>query len=747
MKPGPYDLCPCGSGRKFKFCHMQEPDAPHANTAASPQGIVPDTLESLHGRMVAEGMRLHRAGRLVEAESAYRQVIAADPNHADALHLLGVLAHQSGHFAPAIELIDRAIAINPRVPEYHANLGNVQKDAGNLAVAEASYRTALQSLPAFPDVLVNLGLVLQAQGRFDEAAAWAGLATASSNKKDCDSAMVALDEVLRCDPTATWLKPHLAAVIDKVGMLDIAAGRNAAASAKLVRAANLNPDSADIQFHLGCALQAVERYDEAIAAYRQSIALRPGFAPAWNNLANSLRFCRRLDEAIECFRRALSIQGNLDGVRSNILLTMNYAESVPPKVFFAEHLEFGRILSSRAIANGARDASQPQHANMPDAARRLRVAYVSPDFRAHPLTRFLEPILARHDRANLEIFCYSCSTISDEFTRQIRANVDEWRSLVGLDDETAAQQIRDDSIDILVDLAGHTGANRLPVFARKPAPVQVTYLGYPATTGLAAIDYKIVDRLTAPVARGLDELHTEMLWRLEGPMWAYAPQAGMPAVSPLPATRVGFVTFGSFNTIIKLGSGAVRAWAEILRAVPGSRLRIATVPEGETRAQLSAEFAALGIEASRLIFHARLEPAAFWELYAATDIALDTFPCNGGTTTFETLWMGVPVIAMAGADHEILVSHVSAGILRGLALDELIGSDLGDYVRRAVELALDPVRLAHLRGELRGRLSASPYLDHAAFTADLERAYRAMWQRWCVHAMESVQRGHNKSSG
>jgi predicted O-linked N-acetylglucosamine transferase (SPINDLY family) len=725
---------------------MQESDAPHAKSPTSPQGLAADTLKSLHARMVAEGVRLHRAERLVEAESAYRSVLAADPHHADALHMLGVVAHQSGHFAPAIELIGQAIAINPHVAEYHANLGSALKDIGNLALAEQSYRMALQALPAFPEVLVNLGLVLQAQGRSDEAAAWAALAAVSSNKKDYIAAVRALEEVLRCDPTATWLKPHLAAVIDKIAMDDIAAGRNAEASRKLARAAGLNPDSADIQFHLGCALQAVERYDDAIAAYRQSTGLRPGFAPAWNNLANSLRFCRRLDEAIESFRRALSVQGNLDGIRSNILLTMNYAEGISAELFFAEHLEFERTLSSRAIADGAQDASESQHANMPDPARRLRVAYVSADFRAHPLTRFLEPILANHDDAKFEIFCYSCSTISDEFTRQIRAKIDQWRSFVGLNDEAAAQLVRDDSIDILVDLAGHTGANRLPVFAHKPAPVQVTYLGYPATTGLAAIDYKIVDRLTAPLGRGLDELHTELLWRLEGPMWAYSPQAGMPAVSPPPATRAGFVTFGSFNTIIKLGSGAVRAWAEILRAVPGSRLRIATVPEGETRAQLNTEFASLGIEASRLTFHARLEPGAFWELHAATDIALDTFPCNGGTTTFETLWMGVPVIALAGADNQILVSHVSAGILRGLALDELIGSDHGDYVRRAVELARDPVRLANLRAELRGRLSASPYLDHAGFTADLEGAYRAMWQRWCVDQTENVRRRGNKTS-
>jgi predicted O-linked N-acetylglucosamine transferase (SPINDLY family) len=564
----------------------------------------------------------------------------------------------------------------------------------------------------------------------NSAAAWYALG-ALAGAEDNAAAMNALEHAHRCDPTAEYISAALAGAIDRAALEDIAADRNADACAKLQRAAHLKPDSPEILFHLGSALQATEQFDAATAAYRQVVGLRPDFVAAWNNLANTLRAGRQLDESIACFRRALDIEPRLAGIHSNLLLTMNYAEGIDAKVFFAEHVDYGR----RAAAGVAVPASPVRGA--PQAERKLRVGYVSGDFKAHPVMRFLEPILAHHDRTKFEIHCYATSSRSDALTTQVRSRVDGWKSLVGLDDEAAAQSIREDEIDILVDLAGHTALNRLPVFARKPAPVQVSYLGYPATTGLAAMDYKIVDNLTAP--DNLAGLFTETLWRMAGPMWAFAPDSRNPEVAPLPAKRNGFVTFGSFNSVIKLGTKAICVWANILREVPGSRLILATVPEGETRAQLDREFAGHGVDGTRLTYHARLESAAFWSLYADTDIALDTFPCNGGTTTFETLWMGVPLVALAGGSDDTLVSHVSSAILRGLGLEELVAKNGDDYARLAVALARDLPRLERMRADLRRRLAESAYLDHAGFTANLELAYRAMWKKYGATQMAAVQ--------
>lgn len=686
-----------------------------AGVERTPRAPKNGAIELDGGSRFGDALRLVRDGD-ANAAAALSRILESEKFAGAAVSaLLTVVSNRAG---------DRA--------NFDARLSRVSAEAANNLFEFAlylgnAYRLAGRPAQARPLIAIATGI------NGNDAAAWEALGLAALDQKDFDEAARALEESLRCDPTLSHLKAPLAEAIDKAAMREIAADRNESASILLARAAALSPDSAEIQFHFGCALQELGRYDDATAAYRRTAELQPGFAPVWNNLANTLRACGRLDESIECFRRALALDGDLDSVRSNLLLTMNYAEGIDPARFLAEHLEYGKRIEAHSPVAVSEAAAL---ANLPDPARRLRVGYVSGDFREHPITLFLEPILAHHDRANFEVFCYACSTRTDEFTNRIRSQTDGWRSLAGLPDDAAAALIRGDAIDILVDLAGHTGLTRLPVFARKPAPVQISYLGYPATTGLRAVDYKIVDNFTAPTGSGFDSLYTETLWRLNGPMWAFAPNAGMPAVSALPLAQNGYVTFASFNTVVKVGDSPIRAWAEIMLAVPNSRLMLATVPAGETRSRLTAKFAELGIDASRLSFHPRLKAAAFWELYSQADIALDTFPCNGGTTTFETLWMGVPVVALAGSNQDTLVSHVSAGILRGLGCDELIGSDASDYVRRTVHLAQDGKKLAQLRAGLRDRLAKSAYMDHAQFVADLERSYRTMWQRWCVQQLE-----------
>ena len=363
--------------------------------------------------------------------------------------------------------------------------------------------------------------------------------------------------------------------------------------------------------------------------------------------------------------------------------------------------------------------------------RRLRLGYVSPDFVHHAVSYFFEPVLTARDPAAFEVFCYSDAPVADAVTQRLRAASDGWRDIAGLSDERVAELVRADRIDILVDLAGHTARNRLLVFARKPAPVQVTWLGYPNTTGLAAIDFRLTEAVSDPL--GLTEAwHSEELVRLPGTFSCYAPPPESPPVNALPALAAGQVTFGCFNNLAKVTPPALALWARVLREVAGSRLFLKSpgLADLETVARLREEFALHGIPADRLEFSgAELSVAAHLSLYHRVDVALDTFPYNGTTTTCEALWMGVPVVTLAGATH---VSRVGASLLTHLGAPEWIGDAPEAYVARCRGLAADLPRLAVLRSGLRERMRGSPLCDAAGFTRGLEDALRAIWRRPAV---------------
>jgi predicted O-linked N-acetylglucosamine transferase (SPINDLY family) len=363
----------------------------------------------------------------------------------------------------------------------------------------------------------------------------------------------------------------------------------------------------------------------------------------------------------------------------------------------------------------------------------LRIGYVSADFRDHPVGRFLLPLLQRHDSRKFEVFCYSNGPHVDAITKSLQRHAHRWRSIIGQNDDEAAEQIRADRIDLLVDLSGHTSGNRLLVFARKPAPVQVNYLGYPGTTGLTAMDYRLTDRFADPP--GLTEpLHVEKLQHLPRTNWCFAPPQDSPPLEPPPAIRRGCVTFGSFNNFGKMTGAMFAVWAEILRQVPGSRLLLkapALRAQG-TRQRILGNFAAQGIEANRLDLHDwQPDYASHLALYGEMDIALDTFPYNGTTTTCDALWMGVPVVTLAGQSH---VSRVGLSLLSNVRLPETIATTAEEYIRLAVQLAHDPDRLKILRAQLRERLTTSPLMDADGFTRDVEAAYRQIWRIWCETA-------------
>lgn len=482
----------------------------------------------------------------------------------------------------------------------------------------------------------------------------------------------------------------------------------------------LEPENADALHFLGLTGHRVRDLGFAMEYFERSIQARPRDAVFHNNLGSVLVQAGRTEEAAAFFRKALAIDPNLNIAHINLIFVMILLESARPEEVYAEHVAWAKIHADPLLAQAA------PHENSRDPERRLRIGYVSADFRQHALTYFIEPALAQHDSAACEVFCYHSGRIVDDVTRRLAQHADHWHEIINLDDEQAAELIRSDGIDILVDLSGHLRDNRLLVFARKPAPIQVTYLAYPNTTGMSAMDYRITDAVCDPPG-ATERYYRETLIRLPRCMWCYQPRDDMPAVSPLPALTSGAVTFASMNGANKITARMLSLWGRILGEIPGSRIVFTTVPE-QGRERIRDALAQAGVADARISMHDRLPTKEFWALYAGIDILLDTFPMNGGTTTCEALWLGVPVVTRSG---DIFQSRAGLSILGSMGLNELIAGSDEDYVRIAVALARDSERLAALRAGLRGRMRASPLTDAGGYARALEAAYRGVWRAWC----------------
>ncbi len=454
--------------------------------------------------------------------------------------------------------------------------------------------------------------------------------------------------------------------------------------------------------------------------FAEATSAMPEVADFHNNRGIALIELWRAGEALAEFRRAIALDPMHALANGNLLYLLNVLPDVTDEARFEAHCRW-----ANRFADIGRGASL-RNVGDRSAERVLRVGYVSADFRNHAVGYFVAPLLARHDARAVSVYCYSNRAKRDEMTERMRAHA-TWRELHGVSDAEAEQMIRADGIDILVDLSGHTQGNRLPLFARGPAPVQVSFLGYPATTGIAAIDYRLTDAWADPPGTS-ERYYRERLVRMPHSLWCYRPGEDMPEVTPLPAGRIGRVTFGSMNSVLKLNPRVIGVWARILAAVAGSRLLIATVAAGEARQRIAAEFEAHGIDAARLDYADRIETLVYRRLFGDVDIALDPFPCNGGTTTCESLWMGVPVVTLAGAGFR---SRAGLSLLTNAGLPELVASDENEYVARAVEIAGDLTALAALRAGLRDKLRGSPLMDIEAYVRALEAAYRRMWREAC----------------
>jgi predicted O-linked N-acetylglucosamine transferase (SPINDLY family) len=479
--------------------------------------------------------------------------------------------------------------------------------------------------------------------------------------------------------------------------------------------------------HALCNAAEVNRqagqHARALELSARALALEPDYGPALHNQALTLQSCWRMDEALAAYRRLVQLHPDAAQAYSGYLFLLILLGEDPLELR-AAHCRWAEINAEPLRAQAA------TLANTPDPQRRLRIGYVSADFREHAASNFVEPILAAHDRAGFDIYCYSGTQQTDAVTARLQGLAAHWRELRWHGDEAVAALVRADAIDILVDLSGHTNGNRLGAFARKPAPVQVTYLGYPATTGMSAMDYRLTDALLDPPGAA-DACYVERLLRLPHSLWCFRPSASMPEPGPAPCERAGAVSFGSLNSMLKLTPQLTALWSRLLLSLPQARLVLATIAPGEARDRIAAEFARHGVPAAALSFRAPLPREQFWGLYREIDIALDSYPCNGGATSCEALWSGVPVLSLAGSWFQ---SRAGLSLLSAIGLPELVAQSEAGFLELARALALDRERLSQLRREMRERMRASSLMDEPGFTRDLEALYREAWRRWCAQA-------------
>jgi len=602
--------------------------------------------------------------------------------------------HQAGRLQEAEVLYRRILAANPRHPEALQNLGALASHVGRNDVAVDLIRQAIAITPDNADLHYNLGLILQKLWQL-------GAAEASFRR-------------------ALELRPNYASAQFDLANVLVDEGQYESAVEGYQRALGLKPGWADAHINLGVALQKVGRMDEAIAAYRAALAIDPGLLGALGNLGNALNSVGRMDDAVACFTEALRLDPQWVVAHDNLLGALLFHPATDQRGLFQEIQRWNRI-----HALPLKGAISP-HANDRTPGRPLRIGYVSPDLRRHPVGRFLLPLLASHDKAAFHVTCYALPHRADEVTARLKSHADAWRDVIGLSDEQFAKMIRDDRIDILVDLAMHMAGHRLLVFARKPAPVQVTYLAYAGGTGVDAIDYRLTDRHLDP-DEAEDALYMEKSVRLAGTYWCYQASAEAPAANELPARAAGFVTFGCLNNFSKVSQVAMEAWATLLLRIAGSRLLL-YAPDGEHRSRVRQFFRDRGIGEERVELVGHVPMERYFATYHRMDIALDPFPCAGGTTTCDALWMGVPVVTLAG---RIAAARAGVSILCNVGLPGLVAQTVEQYVEIAAKLAGNVEKLAAMRAQMRGRMEGSPLMDAAGYARAVEGAYRGMWEKWC----------------
>jgi predicted O-linked N-acetylglucosamine transferase (SPINDLY family) len=732
------------------------------------QNKLEEAIESLQRALVLNPTYLNannslclafkQLGKLDQAAACLQQMFLLYPHDTDVPYNLGNVFKEQGKLEEAVACYQQALTLNPDFSEANNNLANVLKMQGQLEAAVTYYQRALAGNPHNVQILSNLGGVFNGLNQFEEAATCFQRAlsvTPHNAEVHKDLGIVFYNqgkylEAVNCYQQALRLNPNDAEVYRNLGMVFYLQSRFTEAMDCYQRALALNPsevetyrnlgillyelgyyheaidfyqraliiDSKQVRTHnnLGSALMKLGHLTEAVACFQQALSLNPNDAGVYNNLGLTCRDMGRLAEAIEHFRKGLAINP-LMFLYSNLLLALNYATGYDTTTIFIEHQRFNEQYAKPLPVFAKRENHSPQ---------RLKIGYVSADFYHHAVAYVFEPILAHHDHQQVEIFCYYNTLKTDEVTARLQQYADHWVSCANLSEEALADRIKADQIDILVDLSGHTAGHRLLVFAGKPAPVQVTFLGYPNTTGLKSIDYRITDSYVDPAGTA-DQFSAETLVRLPGSYFCYRPRDDSPPINELPVLHSGYLTFGSLNGYYKLNLDLFRLWARVLEAVPGAKLLVKTksLNDPPTRQALLAQLAQLGVGPERLCLETFSPSPTHLTTYHRIDIALDSFPFTGGITTFEALWMGVPVVTLVG---ERQVARQGLSILSTLGLTELIAYTPEEYLDICIKLATDIKYLQQLRLEMRNRMQASPLMDGVTVARNLEVAYKKMWE-------------------
>jgi predicted O-linked N-acetylglucosamine transferase (SPINDLY family) len=687
-------------------------------------------IDAFHAPFSADLGEVYRTlGKTGEAIAAYRKALELNPETADAHNNLGTLLQAAGQLDEASECFREALQCNAAHPEAAMNLGKTLQSQGKLTEAETAFATAAKIAPEDPLVYLAFGKCLRAQKNAlgaiacfqmavrldpDSAQAHYQLGRAHRARGDSDLAAAEYAQALR-------LAPELAEAHYNLGLLERDRGRAGEALASFKEAARLDPAMIDAHLCLANLYLALEDPDQAVAASRAAVALQGDSPSAAAHLAAALQAQGDLDGAIAAYRRAVELNPDSPETHSNLLYVLNFHPAQSAAQLFAEHRAWAERHAEPLTALAS------PHQNDRDPERRLRVGYVSAHFREHSVSFFSLPLLTAHDRERFEVFAYSNSSDTDAITEQFQRAATAWRPIEGMSHETVAQQIRDDQIDILVDLTGHSGGNRLSVFARKPAPVQVTYLGYQNTTGMTAMDYRLTDAHADPPGT-TDAFYTEKLVRLPGSFFCYRPPEAAPEVNELPSLASGRVTLGWLNSLATTTPEAIQMWSRLLGAVPNAQLVVLAYRPGAFEERVLDAMSAAGIDPARVeIVNWRL-PDAYLRLHHRIDIALDSFPFNGHTTICTALWMGVPSVVRQGSTY---ASRFGGSVLVSLGLGELIARSDEEYIEIVARLAGDLPKLAELRRGLRTRVADSPLVDARAFARHVEHAYRTMWQQWC----------------
>ena len=644
------------------------------------------------------GSALQAIGRFEEAVKSYNQAIQIYPDYVDAHYNLGNVFKELGLLDEAVKSYNKAIQLKPDYVDAHYNLSVALKDLKQLEKSIQSCVKAIQLKPDYAEAYNNLGATLQELGRLDEA-------------------------VKRYNQ-AIKINPDYADAYSNLGVVQRELGQFEEVINNCKKAIQLKPDNAEAYNNLGVSLKTLGQLDEAVNSYNKAIQLKPDYAEAYSNLGNALQDQGQLDKAIKNYNKAIELKPDYTDAHSNLLMTLNYTTDLDPTNAITMARKFGKFVTENA---------QMRFSNYQglSAPKKLRVGFVSGDLCRHPVGHFLESVLSHINPDRIELIAYSNSNIIDDLSKRIKPFFSKWKSIYNQSDEAVANIIHSDKIHILVDLSGHTAYNRLPVFSWNPAPIQVSWLGYFATTGLNEMDYLLGDPYVTPPE--YDNHFTEKVWRLPKTRWCFTPPNVNINAAELPALNNGYITFGCFNNLTKMNDEVVELWSKVLNSIPNSRLLLKAKQfrDKSTQESVIQRFNIQGVKSERITLEEPEKREKYFAAYNQIDIALDPFPFTGGTTSVECLWMGVPVLTLAG---DSLISRQGVGILINIGLPDWIADNKKEYIAKSILFASDLEKLATLRSRLRRQILTSPLFDAQSFAQDFEKS---LWEMWGQYLQKS----------